>query len=398
MKHFISCCRIVCALPALVLVWGCTDESSAFGGSGERPPAVVELAEVSQGSFDAEMRFVGRLQAESSAELYARTEGPIIAVNAGSGDRVRKGQVLAQVDSAEAEQRAAQARASLRMAQATLEQRRADLEVARTTAERSQKLYDQQLVSASDYDAAQAQSMTAASQVEVAKAQIAQAQANLRGALLQLAQTRIVAPFDGFVGKRHLDLGAYATTNRPVFSVVDLSTIRTTIAIPAVAAAHIEQGQTARVQIDAVPGRVFNGEVSRISSVFDPQTNTVEAEVEISNEDGILKPGMFANVAVAYRTDPTALLVPASAVVRNDREEWIFAAEPAGAGDVLTARRVSVSATQPGSGTDERVAVEPLEGELRPGMKVVVLGQESLRDGARIVSADAVETSQESSR
>lgn len=397
MKQFFSRSRLVCALSGLVLVWGCTDKSSAFGGAGERPPAVVELAEVTQGSFEAEMRFVGRLQAESSAELYARTEGPIVAVNAGSGDRVRKGQVLAQVDSSEAEQRAAQARASLRMAQATLEQRIADSEVARTTAERSQKLYDQQLVSDSDFDAAQAQKMTALSQVELAKAQIAQAEANLRGALLQLGQTRIVAPFDGFIGKRHLDLGAYATTNRPIFSIVDLSTIRTTIAIPAVAAAHIEQGQTARVEVDALPGEVFTGEVSRISSVFDPQTNTVEAEVEIANESGALKPGMFANVAVAYRTDPTALLVPASAVVRNDREEWIFVAEPSG-DDVLTARRVSVSATQPGSGRDEHVAVEPLEGELRPGMKIVVLGQESLRDGAPVVSSDSVANDTESSR
>ncbi|MBW3672222.1 MAG: efflux RND transporter periplasmic adaptor subunit, partial [Acidobacteria bacterium] len=259
-------------------------------------------------------------------------------------------------------------------------------------------LYDQQLVSDSDFDAAQAQKMTAISQVELAKAQIAQAEANLRGALLQLGQTRIVAPFDGFIGKRHLDLGAYATTNRPIFSIVDLSRIRTTIAIPAVAATHIEQGQTARVEVDALPGEVFNGEVSRISSVFDPQTNTVEAEVEIANENGVLKPGMFANVAVAYRTEPTALLVPAAAVVRNDREEWIFVAEPSGDDDVLTARRVPVSATQPGFGTDERVAVESLEGELRPGMKIVVLGQESLREGAPVIPSDGVSNQTEHSR
>ncbi len=303
MKAFVSCCRIALALLAVAILSGCADESSAFGGGGERPPAVVELAEVTRGSFDAELRFVGRLQAESSADLFARTEGPIVSVSAGSGDRIRKGEVLARVDPADAEQRVDQARASLRMAQATLEQRRADREVARTTAGRSQQLYDQQLLSASDYDVAQAEKVTSESQVELATAQIAQAQANLNGALLQLERTRIVAPFDGFVGKRHLDLGAYATTNRPVFSVVDLSTIRTTISIPANAAAQVREAQPALVTVDAIPGETFRGEVSRISSVYDPQTNTVEAEIEIANPEGVLKPGMFANVSVAYRTD-----------------------------------------------------------------------------------------------
>ena len=398
MRHFMSSCKTVCALSVLAVLWGCADESSAFGGANERPPAVVEIAEVTTGSFDAEMRFVGRLQAESAAELYARTEGPIVAVNAGSGDAVSKGELLARVDASEAQQRVEQARASLRMAQATLDQRRADLEVARTNANRSRSLFEQQLLSASDYDIIQAESVTAASQVELAKAQISQAQANLNGALLQLEQTRIVAPFDGFIGKRYLDLGAYATTNRPVFSIVDLSTIRTSIAIPAVAATQIREGQSAMVTVDAIPGRVFHGEVSRISSVFDPQTNSVEAEVEIDNPDGILKPGMFSSVAIAYSSDSSATLVPASAVGRNDREEWIYLAEPAEGEQGLVARRVAISATQPGTAVDDRVAIAPLEGEVHPGDKVITLGHETLRDGAPIVSADEAPSGQEKSR
>lgn len=376
---------VACAIVAILLGTGCADDTSAMGGDRQRPSAVVELAKVMQGSFDAEMKFVGRLQAESAAELYARAEGPIVAVYAGAGDRVRAGQVLARVDPAQAEQRVEQARASLRMAEATLEQRRADLQVARATAERTSRLFDQKLVSESDQDVAQAEEITAASQVELASAQIAQARANLNGALLALEQTKIVAPFNGYIGKRYLDRGAYATTNRPVFSIVDLSTIRTAISIPAKASTRILVGQSAIVTADSLPGQSFHGTVSRIASVFDPQTDSVEAEVEISNPDGTLKPGMFANVTVAYRTDPTAFLVPAQAVVRNDREEWIFIAEDQTGESGLVARRVPVSASDPGVSDEDHVAVEPLAGDLASGMNVVVLGQEGLRDEDPIV-------------
>lgn len=364
----------------------CAEESSATGGGDQRPPAVVETVPISQGAFEAEMRFVGRLQALSAAELYARTEGPIVAISAGSGDRIRKGQLLARIDASEAQQRVEQARAALRMAEATLVQRRSDLNVARTTAERSTRLFEQRLVSQSDHDVARAELATAAAQVELASAQIAQAQANLNGALLALEQTKIIAPFDGFIGKRHLDLGAYATTNRPVFSVVDLSTIRTTIPVPADVAGQIQRGQNATVIADALSGEVFAGRVSRISSVFDPQTDTVEAEVEIANEQGLLKPGMFATVRVAYRTDPSAFLVPASAIVRNDRESWIFIADHDPSSG-LKARRVPVRASAADSRDDARVAVEALTGSLDEEMEVVILGQENLREGDPITTA-----------
>jgi RND family efflux transporter MFP subunit len=361
---------------------GDTPAAAASQKKGGRPPAVVQLAPVEQGSFDVSIRVVGRLIAVSSAELFARADGPITSVHAGSGDRVRKGQLLATIDPADAQQRVAQFRAALRMAEATRSQRESLLAVARAQANRAESLAGQNLLSQSDLDNAQAELASAQSQLELARAQVEQARANLNASTLSLQQTRIAAPFDGFIGTRHLDLGAHATTNRPVFSIVDISTIRTTVAIPAANAVHIRIGQSATVTADVLPGQTFQGKVSRVSSVFDPQTNTVEAEIEVPNPEGILKPGMFGSVAIAYRTTPTALLVPQSAVLQNESEQWVFVAEKSA--DGTTVRRVTVRTLQSADRALQKVAVEPLEGALAPGDPVVVLGHESLSDGARV--------------
>ncbi|MGA7616816.1 MAG: efflux RND transporter periplasmic adaptor subunit [Thermoanaerobaculia bacterium] len=368
---------------------GCTaDEAATAGLKDVRPPAVVRLAKIQQGAFDVAVRFVGRFRAKSAAELFARTEGPLTAVYAGTGDRVRKGQLLARIDDADAQQRVQQSAAALKIAEATFEQRSANLQLAGSQARRSESLFGEKLVSKSDYEIAQGELTTAKSQVELARAQIEQAKANLAAAELELARTRILAPFDGYIGTRYLDLGAQASTNRAIFSIVDVSTIRTTVAVPSHDAVHVHPGQEATVTVDVLPGRIFKGKVSRVSSVFDPQTSTVEAEVEIANSDGVLKPGMFGSVLIAYRTDATALLVPVSAVQRNEHEEWIFVAE-ATSDDGLAARRVPVRVLPSAKSAPTIAAIEPLEGELARGMNVIVLGQEDLVDGARVTSATA---------
>lgn len=382
---------------------------------GARSPAVVTTTQVEQGAFTVEAEFVGSLEARTAADLYARTSGPIVEMHADSGDRVRNGQLLARIQPDEAEKQVEQARAALRIAEATLSQRQANLSIARSTARRTESLFEQDLVSQQDYDAVQAELVGAEAQLELARAQIEQARANLSAAELDLRKTRVVAPFDGWIGKRYLDQGDFAATNRPVFSVVDLSTIRTTISITEGDAGRIHVGQPARLTAGAFPGEVFEGEVARIASVFDPQTNTTEAEVEIANPEARLKPGMFGNVSVTYRTEPTALLVPESAVVEGESSSHLYVAErdSPGAGDEETAtepggprpaasadpaggaspgwvaRRVAVTVL--GSGADDTLAVEPQQpgASLTAASQVIVLGQQELSDGAPITPAGA---------
>lgn len=362
-----------------------------FGGPGMGGPATVATSPVSRGSFVASAEFVGTLQAEATAELYAKLNGQIVEMRVDTGDPVGSGQVLARIDPGELGERVEQAQAAVRMAEATLGERRAALGIARTTADRTESLYQQQLVAQQQHDAAQAELQGAAAQVQVAQAAVAQARANL-GVTRADEKALIIAPFSGVIGKRHLDRGAFAATNRPVFTLVDLSTIKTTIPLTEKDAARVRPGQTATVTADAFPGTGFQGVVARIASVFDPETNTTEAEVEIANADGRLKPGMFANVSIAFATEPGALLVPRAAVLEDEREAFLFVARQApareeGAPPTWTAKKVPVKRI--GTGTDKAQDQIAVEGALQPGQQVITIGQQDLRDGAPVILARA---------
>lgn len=385
-KYFLPLGGIfVVALLVYVFAFRSTQEGTGMAGApgprGGRPgsgPAAVTVSKVEQGAFSRRTEFVGTLRAISQAELYAKASGPVMQVFVEIGDQVRKGQLLAQIDDAEAREGVRQSEAALKMAQATVAQRESALHVARMNAERSTALREKALISQQDYDAAQADLLSAQAQLKLAEAQVDQANANLSRARLLLENTQVLAPFDGFIGKRFLDQGAFAATNRPVFSIVDLSTIKTSIALVDKDAVRIRAGQTARVVSDALPGKVFEARIARISPVYDPQTGTTEAEIEIPNPDGLLRPGMLVRVQVAYHSEPSALLVPRAAVVESDRGTFVFVAEP-GEADNWTARQISVNVIGEGDGSSQGYSA--VEGSLKPGDQVVTLGQETLRDG-----------------
>jgi RND family efflux transporter MFP subunit len=395
-----------------------------MGGMGAFGPAVVETAPVGRGPFEIWGEWVGTLEARSQADLYAKTAGQIVQVLADTGDRVGQGQVLARIDAAEQREQIDQLAAAVEMARATLAQRRAALEIARGNATRTQSLYEQQLVALQQQEAAQAELKGAEAQVEVARAAVEQAQANLSAGRVELEQTLIRAPFSGSVGKRHLDLGAFAAGNQPVFTLIDVSTIETTLPLSEKDAARVRVGQPAVVSVEALRGAEFHGRVARIASLFDPRTNTAEAEVEIANPDGRLKPGMFASVAVALSTAPDALLVPRAALVEEEHATYVFTVEraaprPAGAGGGAgwegrrggrnggddrnggdraagapgaggpswTAKRVQVEVLGTGGGGGRPLAA--VEGTLRKGQPVITLGQQELRDGSPVVLAGA---------
>lgn len=365
--------------------------NQGWGGGGGGGPVAVRVAEVTHGPFVARADYVASLEARASADLYARSSGPVVALSADLGDRVNEGQVLARIDAAEERERLEQASANLRMAEATLTQRRSALQLATTNAERTGALYDQSLVSRQQQDAVQAELDAARAQVQLAEAQVEQARAARSAAEVELTNTRVVAPFDGLVGRRYLDLGDFAAANSPVMSVVDLSVIRTTVALPERDAALIAVGRPATVRVGSLPGQEFAGRVARVGAVFDPGSATTRAEIEVDNADRRLKPGMFATVSIALDEASEAPLVPAEAVLEEEGRSWVFLVEtkelaegaaegPAEAAVQKVARRTPVRRLGT-TADDRRVAVD---GPLVAGDTVITLGHEALADGAAV--------------
>ena len=391
--YTLAAVAVAAIVAALLLFTGGDDQDAGASpfGSFARPPATVRAAAVERGPFVARAEYVGTLEAKATADLYARTSGPIVDITADIGDRVTQGQVLAVIESAEERERLEQSRASLRIAEATLEQRRSNLAIAETTAQRTQALFDQNLVSRQQADAVDAELAGARAQLSLAQAQVEQARAALSAAQVDVEQTRVVAPFDGVVGRRFLDLGGFAATNSPVMSVVDLSTIKTTVALPERDAAHVEIGQRATLTVGAYPGEEFPGRVARIGAVFDPDSGTARAEIEIDNPDGRLRPGTFGTITIALGDSQQALLVPEAAVLESEGRSYVFVLteQVPGEGEAsdlapgLAARRVEV---RPLGTASVRAAVD---GPLETGQRVITLGHENLADGAPVVLAES---------
>jgi RND family efflux transporter MFP subunit len=364
-------------------------------GGGVRPPMPVEFAEATRKPVAEQILVVGNLIGEATVQVVPRVNGRLQSVNVKLADPVRRGQIIARVEDREIQEQVRQAEASYQVSQASIRQREADLKLAKTNLDRSESLYQRQLLPQQTFDDTQARYEAAQAQLDLARAQFEQAKARLDELKITLSNTLIVSPVDGFVGKRFLDPGAFASTNAPVASVVDISRVRMVANLVERDVRRIQTGTPARVEVDAFPGETFKGRVSRIAPVFDPATRTAEMEIEVPNPDFRLKPGMYARVQLTVETRANALTVPRAALVAVEGKNGVFVAvkpdapQPAATssgpnqGRAMTARFLPVE-----TGIRDGESIEITSG-LNEGAQVITTGAGALKDGDRIVAAGA---------
>ncbi|MGQ0503806.1 MAG: efflux RND transporter periplasmic adaptor subunit [Myxococcaceae bacterium] len=274
------------------------------------------------------------------------------------GHSVKVGQVLAKLDcTGYADDRAKQREA--------LRQLEARHEFARQTLERLRPMAEQKYLGAQDLAKAQ----TEATQADAA---LGQAAATLRAAETRVKDCVLTAPFDGDITARHVDVGARVGPGVPLFTLVDGRTLRATVHLVDLDAGKVHAGQPAALTVEAFPGRVFEGRVERVVKALDRATRTLAAEVDISNDEDLLRPGLFARVKLTVATHPGALLVPAVALLVQEEESSIYLT------DMKTARRQKVKL-----GFDDGEWVEILEGVSEQD-RVVVAGKDLLGDGAAV--------------
>ena len=251
--------------------------------------------------------------------------------------------------------------------------RESDLKAAEMTLNRQKSLYaNGGLTSKQNLDDADAKYNAAAAAVSVSKAQQQQTQGRLDELRVTLGNTNIVSPVDGFVSKRNLDQGAFAGTNTPLISVVDISTVRLVANLIEKDFRRVQQGARAVVEVDAFPGEKFTGEVSRVAPVFDAATRTAVMEIEVPNPGYRLKPGMYARVQLTVDRRDNALTVPRNAVVDVEGKHGVYVV------DGTTARFKELR-----TGLQDPERVEVLDG-IDEGQKVVTVGALALRDGDKI--------------
>jgi RND family efflux transporter MFP subunit len=370
--------------------------AAAGGGRGaSRPPMPVEFATVKRAPVAEQILVVGNLIGAATVEVVPRANGRLQVVNVKLGDPVRQGQVIARVEDSEIREQVRGAEASYQVSQASIRQREADLKLAQNNLDRSRSLLDRQLLPQQTFDDVDARHQAAVAQLDLARAQFEQAKARLDELKITLTNTQIVSPVDGFIGKRYLDPGAFASTNAPVASVVDIRIVRMVANLVERDMRRVPVGTAANVEVDAYPGETFKGRVSRVAPVFDPATRTAEIEIEVPNAGYRLKPGMYSRVHLTISTRSDAITVPRNALVDLAGKTGVFIAAPAAPADkaegtrggsagqnVMTAKFLPVEV-----GIRDGEAIEITSG-LDNGARVITTGASALKDGDRIVAAN----------
>ena len=296
-----------------------------------------------------------------TARVSPRIPGRVTSVNALLGDKVTKGEVLAELDSIE-----------LGRAKAEYLKARADLEVARAGFRREERLYGRQISSEKEYLDAKGDFLRAEAALN-ASAETLRLLGLSEADVKAISWTQrksppslfpLTAPFDGTIIEQHTVLGELVAPENNAYTIVDLTHLWIQLDVYEKDLRHVGKGKPVDVVVDAWPGEKFTGEVTYVSDVLDESTRTARARVEIGNEDGRLKPGMFATATITIPIEAEDVLsVPASAVQQVRGKPTVFIQKGEG---VFVAKEIS-------AGRRSGRHVEVLSG-VSPGDAVVTEG------------------------
>jgi len=326
--------------------------------SGNVPPPTTVSAEAAKTeSWRPLLPAIGTFQAVQGIEIAPEVDGIVTAIHFDSGHEAKAGELLVELDDS-VEQ------ADLRSAQAQLKKASQDLA-------RQQELLGRGNTSQASFDAAQTQRDTAAAAVTRIKAVI--------------DEKEIASPFAGRLGIRVVSLGQYVKAGQNLVALQQLDPIFADFPVPEQEVDRVRIGQVVQIKVDAFPRRVFEGKVASLDAKVNQDTRTILVRAEVPNPDGLLLPGMFANVTVVAGVAQDVVTVPRTAVSYSLYGDSVYVVKnetPSGAEQAQPAQVVERRFVRLGDTRDDRVAIA--EG-VKAGEMVVTSGQIKLHPGARVV-------------
>ena len=358
---------IFIGIALIFAVWGIVTRLSARTAlekqASEAAVLTVTTGKPKRGPGSDSLVLPGSVQAFYEAPIYARTNGYVKAWNTDIGTSVKKGQLLAEIETPEVDQQ-------LRQAQADLATAEANYQLARTTNERWKGLLATESVSQQDADQRAGDAAAKAAARQSAGANVAR---------LQELESfkRVVAPFDGVVTQRNTDVGALInagqSTGNALFRVADLHRLRIYVSVPQLYASSIRQGLTAGLVFADHPGKRYEGSVANTSRALDANSRTLQVELQIDNAQGELLPGSYAQVYFTLTGADDSLRIPVNAVLfRTDGLRVALLDEQ---------HRVHLKTIT--QGRDFGTEIEVLSG-LTPEDVLVLNPPDSLSDGAQV--------------
>ena len=328
---------------------GAPGGGGAAAGAGR--PVAVEAVTVRKMALRDDADAVGSLKSRQSVMLRPEVGGRITQLNFHDGQRVRRGQVLVQLDD--------------QLPRAQIQQSQAELSIAQANHKRNQELVAQGFISQRSVD-------ESAANLEVAQAKLALAQATAQ-------RLKIVAPFDGIAGIRGVNVGDYLKDGADIVNIEDLAAVYVDFRLPERLQSKVRPGQTAQVTFDALPGVRYAALVQAISPQIDADGRAIAVRGCIDNRRLQLRPGMFARVTTVFSERSDARVVPEEAIVPDGSSPYVLkVVEGKEPGSKVTRRTpVQLGVRSPGW-------VEVLDG-LSAGDLVVTAGQQRIRkDGTEV--------------
>lgn len=420
---------------AVGILQGCSDTSDASGAN----PASVPVKVIKLGQF-TDPGLSGKIIPDQDIKIVSKVSGKVAGVNVQEGDKVKKGDILVQLETDDLSQQVKQAQSGVTAAEAkladaqagaraqeiqglesavnmaqgayeqataALQQAGAALDLSTKTYNRLRNMYDSSSsVTQEDldkgtldyekakagYEQAQAAQKAAVAQVEAAKAKLEQARigptdntlkalqaevdrlkAGLELANNSLNNATITAPIDGVVVKKSISPGEMAQPGVPIISLVNMDQVQVELTVADSQITKVNVGTPVNVKVQSLPDQLFQGTISFVSPVSNPNSNTFPVKVKVDNKDGLLFAGMVAEVHIEGAGD-SRIEVPKSAIVKKENKEYLFTM------DNDTAHLVEVKTEEK---NQDWVYVQPND-KIKGDQQIVVNPGDKLTDGAKV--------------
>ena len=317
------------------------------------PPVAVSAVALEEQTWERQLRATGSTIAIDEIAVSSEADGVITAIHFDSGDRVAKGELLIELDD--------------QVERANLRSYQARLNLARLNFERDSKMLSRKLISADQCDRSKAE-------LDEVRALVDQTEA-------VIAQKQVRAPFAGRLGLRRVSVGSYLAAGEPVVTLQSLDPLFVDFSLPEQHLPDLRVGQPLSFAIKAYPDIPFGARVTAIDARVDVETRNIAVRAEAPNPNGRLLPGMFADVRLDLGQGEPALVAPESALTYSLHGQAVFEVVEGKGADGKAALVVKRRPVTSGAVRDGFVQVR---GELAPGARVVVNGQNKLQDGVRV--------------
>jgi len=376
---------------------------NANANSGEEPALrPVAVALVKRRQLTNSLTLSGAFRPYEQVDVHAKVAGFIRKIYVDAGDQVKAGQVLAILEVPELSAEVAGAQAGIQRSQEAIHRAQSEIQRAESTYSAYHSAYTRLkqasasrpgLIAEQELDDSLAKDRETEAQVASARAALAESESQLAVAHATLdrlsameAYSHITAPFAGVVTKRYADTGALIqagtssnTQSMPVVQLAEWSRLRLVVPVPESAVPQIHLGSVVQVRVAAL-NRTFEGRVARFADALDPQTRTMQTEIDVENRDGTLVDGMYAETSVILSQRKGVLTVPVQAVQREGSGAVVWKVDPKG--------RIEERSVKLGEEGNERVEI--LSG-LEENDQIVIGNRSDLRPGERVQPKPAEE-------